>query len=322
MVDQRHDVICRLAAAGAARPGRLRTALAHAMSPARYAVAGLLVAFAALLTLPLQAQAQNVLISNLGQTDGNVGSLVSFDHAQAFTTGDNVGGYALTSVEIQTTGTPTLNALMVSIRADSSGSPGTSLGTLKNPASVASDGIAAFTASGAGIDLEKETTYFVVVDVTTGTSGNIQNTSSDAEDAGAAANWSIGNASVFRNKRGGSWGSWAQSKKIRINGTVKAGAGATDADLTGLVLKNAADDSAVTLSPGFATATKSYTASVANDAAAVTVEPAQSDSNATVAYLNASDMALTDADMNKTGFQVDLDGGREHDQGEGDGRGR
>ena len=306
MVDQRYNVICRLAAAGAARPGRLRTALAHAMSPARYAVAGLLVAFAALLALPLQAQAQNVLISNLGQTDGNVGSLVSFDHAQAFTTGDNVGGYALTSVEIQTTGTPTLNALMVSIRADSSGSPGTSLGTLKNPASVASDGIAAFTASGAGIDLEKETTYFVVVDVTTGTSGNIQNTSSDAEDAGAAANWSIGNASVFRNKRGGSWGSWAQSKKIRINGTVKAGAGATDADLTGLALKNAADDSAVTLSPGFATATKSYTASVANDAAAVTVEPAQSDSNATVAYLNASDMALTDADLNKTGFQVAL----------------
>ena len=273
----------------------------------RCVAAGLLLAFTTLLALPLQAQAQNVLISNLGQTDGNVGSLVSFDQAQAFTTGDNVGGYALTSVEIQTTGTPTLNTLRVSIRADSSGSPGTtSLGTLKNPASVASDGIAAFTASGAGIDLEKETTYFVVVDVTTGTSGNIQNTSSDAEDAGAAANWSIGNASVFRNKRGGSWGSWAQSKKIRINGTVKAGAGATDADLTGLVLKNAADDSAVTLSPGFATATKSYTASVANDAAAVTVEPAQSDSNATVAYLNASDMALTDADLNKTGFQVAL----------------
>ena len=355
MVDQRHDVICRLAVAEAARPGMAtaRLTLTEA-SPVcvtarierwsfprapdvpmrrradagrastlirgtgtggragtlarsgRCVTAGLLLACASLLALPLQAQAQTVLISNLGQTDGNVGSLVSFDQAQAFTTGDNFGGYALTSVEIQTTGTTTLNALMVSIRADSSGSPGTSLGTLKNPASVASDGIAAFTASGAGIDLEKETTYFVVVDVTTGTSGNIQNTSSDAEDAGAAANWSIGNASVFRNKRGGSWGSWAQSKKIRINGTVKAGAGATDADLTGLALKNAADDSAVTLSPGFATARKSYTASVANDAAAVTVEPAQSDSNATVAYLNASDMALTDADLNKTGFQVAL----------------
>ena len=358
MVDQRHDVICRLAVAEAARPGMATARLtlteaspvcvtarierwslprapdvpmrrradagrastlvrgtgtggrAGALARSgRCVAAGLLLAFATLLALPLQAQAQTVLISNLGQTDGNVGSLVSFDQAQAFTTGDNFGGYAVTSVEIQTTGTPTLNALMVSIRADSSGSPGTSLGTLKNPASVASDGIAAFTASGAGIGLEKETTYFVVVDVTTGTSGNIQNTSSDAEDAGAAANWSIGNASVFRNKRGGSWGSWAQSKKIRINGTVKAGAGATDADLTGLALKNAADDSAVTLSPGFATARKSYTASVANDAAAVTVEPAQSDSNATVAYLNASDMALTDADLNKTGFQVALAAG-------------
>ena len=85
MVDQRHDVICRLAAAGAARPGRLRTALAHAMSPARYAVAGLLVAFAALLTLPLQAEAQTVetLVNNLAQLVNRMRHLVTAAARQA-----------------------------------------------------------------------------------------------------------------------------------------------------------------------------------------------------------------------------------------------
>ena len=248
------------------------------------------------------------LVSNLVQTSGGIGSLDSYDQAQAFTTGDNFGGYALTSVEIQTTSSPNLSRLTVSIRSDSSGSPDASLGTLMNSAAVASDGIATFTASGAGIDLERETTYFVMVDVSAShPSGNIQNTASDAEDPGKAANWSIGDTSLYRNKgSNGSWTSFADSKKIRVNGAAKTGVGSTDADLTGLALKDAADDSTVTLSPPFATATKAYTADVANDVAAVTVEPALSDSNATVAYLDASDTVLTDADTNTTGFQTAL----------------
>ena len=248
------------------------------------------------------------LVSNLVQTSGGIGSLNSYDQAQAFTTGDNFGGYALTSVEIQTTSSPNLNRLTVSIRSESSGSPDASLGTLMNSAAVASDGIATFTASGAGIDLERETTYFVMVDVSASDpSGNIQNTASDAEDPGKAANWSIGDTSLYRNKgSNGSWTSFADSKKIRVNGAAKAGVGSTDADLTGLALKDAADDSTIDLNETFATATKTYTADVANDVAAVTVEPAQSDSNATVAYLDASDTVLTDADTNTTGFQTAL----------------
>ena len=250
------------------------------------------------------------LVSNLMQTSGGIGSLNSYDQAQAFTTGDNFGGYALTSVEIQTTSSPNLNHLTVSIRsADSSGSPDASLGTLMNLAAVASDdGIATFTASGAGIDLERETTYFVMVDVSASNpSGNIQNTASDAEDPGKAANWSIGDTSLYRNKgSNGSWTSFADSKKIRVKGAAKAGVGSTDADLTGLALKDAADGSTIDLNETFAAATKSYTADVGNAVAAVTVEPARSDSNATVAYLDASDTVLTDADTNTTGFQTAL----------------
>ena len=199
------------------QPGRVRV---RSLAAARAAAVAILLAVAALLALPLQAQSA-VLVSNLGQTNGSVGSLGSFDQAQAFTTGNNNGGYTLTSVEIQTTDTPNLDRLTVSIRSDSSGSPDASLGTLTNPASLPSDGLAAFTASGAGIDLEKETTYFVLVDVTGGPGGNIQNTASDNEDANPAANWSIGDNSLYRNKdSNASWTSFADSKKIRINGTL------------------------------------------------------------------------------------------------------
>ena len=79
----------------------------------------------------------------------------------------------------------------------------------------------------------------------------------------------------------------------------------TNATLSGLALKDAADDSTIDLNETFAAATKSYTVTVANDVDEITVEPA-SDHNATFAYLNASDTALTDADTVKTGFQAAL----------------
>ena len=78
-----------------------------------------------------------------------------------------------------------------------------------------------------------------------------------------------------------------------------------DATLSGLALKDASDDSAIDLNETFAAPTKSYTAGVANDVDEITVEPT-SDHNATFAYLNASDTALTDADTLKTGFQAAL----------------
>ena len=78
-----------------------------------------------------------------------------------------------------------------------------------------------------------------------------------------------------------------------------------DATLSGLTLKNATDDSAIDLNETFASGTNSYTVTVANDVDEITVEPT-SDHNATFAYLNASDTALTDADTNTTGFQVAL----------------
>ena len=79
----------------------------------------------------------------------------------------------------------------------------------------------------------------------------------------------------------------------------------TNTTLSGLALKDASDDSTIDLNETFAAATKNYTADVATDVDEITVEPT-SDHNATFAYLDASDTALTDADLNKTGFQAAL----------------
>ena len=185
--------------------------------------AGLLVAVAGLLALPLQAQAQSkILVSNVGQTDATHGSLLDHDQAQAFTTGSNSAGYTLKSVEIdmQVLG-ESATVFTVSIHSDNSGTPGASLGTLRNPASLARDGVYAFTTR--GIALAAATTYFVVIDSVGPFGGSlllsINNTSSNAQDPGKASGWSIGDKSLYRNwNTSGAWTSFNDSKRIRVKG--------------------------------------------------------------------------------------------------------
>ena len=216
----------RQAAGTAARRDEGQPQLSRVRSLAALGLAALLlVVLAGLIALPLQAQAPStVLVSNLGQAAGGGGGIYTLDQAQAFTTGDNTGGYTLTSVDIHIYSANNFDHLTVSIHSDSSGSPGGSLGTLTNPTSVASDDIQTFTASGSGITLAKETTYFIVLDAADSATGTVRNTASDSEDANPAANWSIGDASLYRNLwETGAWTSWHESKKIRINGTVAGG---------------------------------------------------------------------------------------------------
>ena len=93
-------------ATGRREPGRLR---ARPLA-ARGLAAGLLVAVAALLTLPLQAQAQKTtFVSNTGQSTARslrgigptgVGSFF-YSQAQRFSTGSNEGGYTLSAIQVQ-----------------------------------------------------------------------------------------------------------------------------------------------------------------------------------------------------------------------------
>ena len=77
----------------------------------------------------------------------------------------------------------------------------------------------------------------------------------------------------------------------------------SEATLSGLSLSDGS------LDPVFASGTTSYTASVSNEGASVTVTPTLSDSDATLAYRDGSDQALADADTGTDGHQVDLEVG-------------
>ena len=197
-------------------------AAARAVSVACYAAAAVLVTFAAPLARPLQAQSK-ILVSNVEQlASATHSSFVDFDVAQAFTTGSNSAGYTLKSVEPKITSFwDNATTLTVSIHSNSSGAPGARLGTLSNPASLAGDGVLAFTHT-RGIALAASTTYFVVIDrvgANTGPLLSIENTSSNAQDPGKASGWSIGDGSLYRDwDSSGSWTSSDNSKRIRVKG--------------------------------------------------------------------------------------------------------
>ena len=168
-----------------------------------------------------QAQTTMKLVSNTGQSDG-ANTNFTVDSAQAFTTG-NPGRFSLTRVDLEiehsSGAQPTYS---VSIHADSSGSPGASLGTLTNPSSLPSSfGLVQFTAPGDGIVLTASTTYFVVVDVSSG-DGNtrVRRTLSDAEDSGGATGWGIANSTLQRSNNVMGWhGTSARSLQLAIHGT-------------------------------------------------------------------------------------------------------
>ena len=163
------------------------------------------------------------LVSNIGQVVFSVGTLADYDYAQAFTTGPNSTGYTLASVKIDFYYDDSSGAVpthTVSIWTESSGSPGSSLGTLTAPASMV-DGVNEYTTT--GIRLSADATYFIVVDSSSdGGEFDPNFTTSDAEDSGAAAGWSIGDGSLYRGRETtGSWTTAANdSMKTRINGTV------------------------------------------------------------------------------------------------------
>ena len=171
---------------------------------------------------------QPVLISNLGQENGGNGNLQNQDHAQAFSTGSNSGGYTLSSVDVQfltLSDSAIFSNMTVTIQSDSSGAPGTVLGTLTKPSQPKMGQIVYnFAAPGQGLDLAASTTYWFVIDITAGSTGrnSLRNTASNDEDDGDASGWSIANNGHWRSFTSNSnWMSFTQSRKIRINGVAK-----------------------------------------------------------------------------------------------------
>ena len=273
--------------------------------------AALLLAVGWLVVLPDHAEAQtpSTLVSNLNKSatsfDYAVGPLAGFQFTQAqqFTTGSNSAGYTLTAVVLVKDNV--LSHAQVSIYTNANDdSPGTSLYTLGSPNTTI--GRVSFPAAGNGVALSADTKYHVVVQSSSG-SFSIGGTGDNAEDSESLADWSILDYRHWRNSDAATWRT--NSDKLRIKLIGHAGAPtpvSTDASLSALVLENAADNSAITLSPAFQSGTTTYSATVAAAVETITIKPTTNDDGASFKFLDDTDSEITDANMNKDGQQVSL----------------
>ena len=230
------DVGSNETARTSADPGRLR----GRCLAARGLAAGLLVAGAGLLALPLQAEAQKTtFVSNTGQSTATslrgigptgIGSFF-YSQAQRFSTGSNEGGYTLSAIQVQADNFESASSPRVSIYTVTSDNPGTLLYVLTNPATLNDNAINTFRAP-ANATLEKDTDYFVVFEAT-GSGSNIrydlEGTVSANEDSGTASGWSIADTSRERATNSGNWSSVFARLKIAVRGTIPRSISIADA---------------------------------------------------------------------------------------------
>ena len=214
------------------------SAASRAVSVACHAAAAVLVTFAVLLALPLQAEAQKTtFVSNTGQsTDPDVREVGPHGHlwqlqAQQFRTGDNEGGYTLSAIQVRVDDFGSNSRPKVSIYTTSSGNPGSSLYVLTNPATLNDDAINSFRAP-ANATLEKDTNYFVVFEAL-GSGSNLRYdlevTTSNSEDSGKASGWNITNSSRQRSTTATTWDNLAGKLKIAVRGTIPPAISIADA---------------------------------------------------------------------------------------------
>ena len=178
-------------------------------------ILALLASLALLPPVPAEAQT-SVHVTNLGQANSASQSAGLAWYANAFTTGGATSDrYTLNSVVVHVGGGG-IAALDVSIHANSSGSPGTKIGS--SLTGTTSSGQRTYTAS--GITLNGGTTYFVRVR-RSGSSGNrdIRTTSSDAQSG--TTGWSIADVARVTTNSGTSWSNFStgNSLRFRVNAT-------------------------------------------------------------------------------------------------------
>ena len=142
-----------------------------------------------------------VLVRNIGQSPESAGE--DFDNlsptkiAQAFTTGANSDGYALTSIGVHFHTIANTNTaasrITATLNEDSSGLPGAALCTLTDPPSFSASGLHAFTAPATDrcTVLEANTTYWVALVNDAFHQTRLTVTTSSNEDSGGVADWSI-----------------------------------------------------------------------------------------------------------------------------------
>ena len=251
------------------------------------------------------------LVSNFGQPRGtgepNV-VVFSIFESQAFTTGSNSAGYGLDSIRVNVSykePRPNGHTTASIWTTNADGNPQTKLFDMSNPRSNEVITLDPLTFTAANTTLNTSTRYAFVI-TSTGRAVGFEPATTTAEDPGSASEWLIADSPRSKIDRGGSTG-WLSSPgfplRIEVKGTILD---PTDATLSALALSDASDDSSIALSPAFASSITSYTASVANRVDEITIAPTTTNNGASVAYLDGSDTAISDADTTKNGQQVSL----------------
>ena len=250
-----------------------------------------------------------MLVSNIAErNDGSfgirsptyqIGTIVFGEQkgAQRFTTGLNTAGHVLQSVTLDLTISSGEDQVVhVAIHENnSSGRPGAQLAVLDNPAGPIG-GNRTYSAP-SPLSLVASTQYWVVLSNTATTSSTFDVSQTQSNDQTTTQGFSIRDTRLH-----GTPGSWSEvtgnAVRMEVRGTVATPS--SDATLSDLVVNGGGSDLVT-----FVSGTTTYTAMVANAVAEVTVTPMTTDTGATIAYLDGSDMTLTDAGT-ADGHQVAL----------------
>ena len=154
--------------------------------------------------------------------DVNDRNLIENGHrsAQAFTAGTWA---RVTSIGIGI-GDEVDDDVEVALHKGGGDTPGDRLKTLENPSSITANSVNVFTVPDGGIVLEASKTYFVQVKTTSSdrvaVSVTVPQSGGNAEDAGAAENWTIDNDSWTNRPSIGVWQESNQSMRIDVKGQV------------------------------------------------------------------------------------------------------
>ena len=148
---------------------------------------------------------RETFVANLGQTTdtSTTGGLATDDFAQRFDTG-STASFDFTEVEVLFAAAPGSSATVTAVIADGLGSSDTTVATLTNPDTWSTNATFGIPS---GTTLAHDTTYYLIIE---GTGGHLKTTTEDAEDSGAAANWTVGNTVSVRTDEtqsgvGGTW---------------------------------------------------------------------------------------------------------------------
>ena len=169
----------------------------------------------------LERDMPRVLVTNTPETS-TTGSSNNI-HAQSFVTGPLLVGYRVSEVGLylrSSAALSTSSTTFAAIKTDDSGSPGTTVADLTNPAGFTDDAINFFTAPEDTI-LAPSTTYWLVVNDEISTASDragVVTTDSNADESLEDPAWAIGDVRFTRAATADSWTEDADALKMEIVG--------------------------------------------------------------------------------------------------------